>query len=104
MLLFAVSTCYAGNGFSAPCSENWMRYDKKLDPHVFSDLSECQAKTLGDLSTNNILLGGKGTFQLNCPVRGKHEISVYLFSQEVVLSLGYLLMGRTKVAGIQQSA
>jgi hypothetical protein len=65
VLLFAVSSCYAGNGFSAPCSESWVRYDKRLDPHVYSDLSECQAKYLGNIETNDILLGGKGGFHLS---------------------------------------
>lgn len=58
VLLFAVSACHGG--FTAPCSEGWLKTERKLDPNQVSDLSECQAKLLGDLPTNNILLGGKG--------------------------------------------
>jgi hypothetical protein len=58
VLLFAVSTCHGG--FTAPCSQGWVKTERKLDPNEPSDLSECQALLLGDLPTNNILLGGKG--------------------------------------------
>ncbi len=58
LLLFAVSVCHGG--FTAPCSEGWEKTERKLDPNEASDLSECQAKLLGDLPRNNILLGGKG--------------------------------------------